>query len=148
MKPLISAGDASFHYLQVTNQHSIDVRGELTSWDFRESLPFTPVRFFNIRGVPDSSTRGGHAHRACLQFLICLQGSVVCTLDDGRNSFEFLLDSPTKGLFIPRLVWGTQAKFEAGTVLGVFASHQYDEGDYIRSYPEFRKLTLEGFHEK
>jgi hypothetical protein len=35
------------------------------------------------------------------------------------------------------MVWGSQYRFEPGTVLFVLASLPYDPDDYIRSYDEF-----------
>ena len=36
------------------------------------------------------------------------------------------------------MTWGTQFDYSPEAVLGVFASHPYDGGDYIRDYDEFR----------
>ena len=41
------------------------------------------------------------------------------------------------GLYIPPLVWGIQYKYSKDCVLAVFASHKYDNADYIRDYDEF-----------
>ena len=38
------------------------------------------------------------------------------------------------------MTWGTQYDYSDDAVLLVFASHAYDNDDYIRSYDEF--LTL------
>ena len=51
--------------------------------------------------------------------------------DDGTNREEFLLDDPTKGVYLPPRVWGVQYKYSADAVLLVFASEYYDAEDYI-----------------
>ena len=48
-----------------------------------------------------------------------------------------MLDDPSVGLHLPRMVWGTQYKYSEDALLLVFASHPYDPGDYIRAYDEF-----------
>ena len=90
-----------------------------------------------VYGVPSRETRGEHAHKACAQFLICTAGSVRVLADDGHARADILLDSPHKGLLLPPMTWGTQYEYSADAVLLVFASHPYDNDDYIRSYDEF-----------
>lgn len=116
-----------------------DLRGQLAVADF-ESIPFIPHRFFSISDVPNKNVRGAHAHRECHQFLVALRGSVRAATDDGQNRHEYLLDSPSKGLYMPPMTWGTQYAYSDDAVLGVFASHPYDENDYIREYSNFLKF--------
>lgn len=122
-----------------------DMRGNLTVGDFPVAVPFHPARFFMVYGVPSRETRGEHAHRNCAQFLLCVAGSVRVLADDGRSRIDVLLDSPHKGLLLPPMTWGTQYDYSADAVLLVFASHSYDNEDYIRSYDEFVALaTVDG----
>jgi acetyltransferase-like isoleucine patch superfamily enzyme/dTDP-4-dehydrorhamnose 3,5-epimerase-like enzyme len=117
-----------------------DLRGSLTAGEFAQDLPFAPQRYFMVYDVPTQEVRGEHAHRACHQFLICIRGSVVVLLDNGRKRREITLDRTDVGLHIPPMIWGTQYRYTADAVLLVFASHAYDPKDYIRSYDEFRAL--------
>ena len=48
-----------------------------------------------------------------------------------------ILSKPTLGIYVPPLVWGSQFRYEAGSVLLVLASHPYDPDDYIREYDAF-----------
>lgn len=114
-----------------------DLRGSLSVADFGEQIPFLPRRYFIVRDVPSKHVRGEHAHRVCQQFLICINGSLSILVDDGWQREELLLDTPTKGLYIPPMVWGVQYKYTDDAVLLVFASHPYDNADYIRNYDEF-----------
>ncbi|SDG47158.1 WxcM-like domain-containing protein [Dyella sp. 333MFSha] len=125
----------------------LDLRGNLTVGEFGRTVPFEPKRYFMVFGVPNAEIRGEHAHRECKQFLICAQGHCSVLADDGRERQEFLLDDPSVGLYLPPLTWGVQYKYSPDAVLLVFASHFYDSAEYIRSYPEFRALTLNGAHE-
>ena len=119
-----------------------DSRGNLTVIDFKNELPFVPNRFFTVSQVPNQDIRGEHAHRVCHQALIILNGSVTVMIDDGRIRNQILLSDPRFALYIPPMVWGTQFAFSSDAVLGVFASHAYDEQDYIHSYDEFRIMVL------
>jgi UDP-2-acetamido-3-amino-2,3-dideoxy-glucuronate N-acetyltransferase len=118
-----------------------DIRGSLSVGEFGRSIPFIVKRYFIVFGVPSVETRGEHSHRECHQFLICVRGSCAVVADDGINRQEFLLDRPDSGLHLPPIVWGIQYKYSADAVLLVFASHYYDEADYIRDYSEFMQLA-------
>lgn len=118
-----------------------DLRGVLSVLDFKEHLPFSPMRSFVVSGVPSNHVRGEHAHRVCHQFLICVAGSCRIVTDDSANREEWELDRPSLGLHIPPLVWAVQYKHSPGAVLLVFASHVYDSEDYIREYEEFQTLV-------
>lgn len=118
-----------------------DIRGSLSVIDFEADLPFPPRRCFSVFDVPSQETRGEHAHRRCHQFLICMHGSVRVLADDGKSREEFILDSPSIGLHLPPMIWGTQYRYSGDAVLLVFASERYDADEYIRDYGEFIALT-------
>ena len=118
-----------------------DIRGSLTVGEFDRSVPFTTKRYFMVFDVPSVETRGEHAHRECHQFLICVRGNCAVVADDGVNRQEFRLDQPDIGIHLPPMVWGIQYKYSDDAVLLVFASHYYDNADYIRDYSEFRRLA-------
>lgn len=117
-----------------------DMRGNLLAREVGKGLPFVPKRMFVVRDVPSTKVRGEHAHRICDQFLIALAGSVTVVVDDGMDRCEVVLDDPGVGLFLPRMVWGTQYKYSADAVLLVLASELYDADDYIRSYDDYISL--------
>ena len=114
-----------------------DLRGQLTAVEFVKDLPFPPKRQFFVYGVTGSKVRGEHAHKECAQFLIAIHGSLSVLIDDGDQSCEVKLEGSNKGLYIPPLIWNVQYKFLPGTVLAVYASHNYENEDYIRSHDEF-----------
>lgn len=114
-----------------------DLRGNLSVGEFDRQVPFKPLRWFLVYGVPSREIRGEHAHRACHQFLICLRGSCAVVADDGECKAEVLLDAPDRGLYLPPMTWGIQYKYSPDAMLLVFASDYYDAGDYIREYDAF-----------
>jgi dTDP-4-dehydrorhamnose 3,5-epimerase-like enzyme len=123
----------TFHQLPLVE----DMRGDLSVGEFSRTIPFVPKRYFFVFNVPSREVRGEHAHIACEQFLICVNGSVSIVVDDGKTSEEFLLDSRNLGLHIPPMTWGVQYRYSPDAVLLVFASEFYDDQDYIRDYGEF-----------
>lgn len=120
-----------------------DIRGSLTVGEFERTIPFPVKRYFMVFDVPSIETRGEHAHRECHQFLICVRGSCAVVADDGTTRQEFLLDRPDVGIHLPPMVWGIQYKYTADALLMVFASHFYDNADYIRDYADFLELAGE-----
>lgn len=114
-----------------------DIRGSLTASEFLKDIPFEPKRYFLVYDVPGEKVRGEHAHYKCHQFLICVKGQCSVMVDDSFHRAEIILNKPTKGLYIPPMTWGVQYKYSADAVLLVFASHEYDDQDYIRDYDLF-----------
>jgi len=121
-------------------KEAADIRGSLSVGEFERDIPFVPARYFLVYGVPTAETRGEHAHHECHQFLLAIKGSVHVVAFDGSNREDFVLDSATTGLYLPPMTWGTQYKYSSDAVLLVFASHHYDNADYIRSYDEYVAL--------
>jgi len=115
-----------------------DLRGDLTAGEFARTIPFIPKRYFLVFDVPSRRVRGEHAHVACEQFLVCVEGSLSVVADDGTTREEFLLDSRNLGLYLPPMTWGVQYRFSPDAILLVFASDYYDPQDYIRDYREFK----------
>jgi UDP-2-acetamido-3-amino-2,3-dideoxy-glucuronate N-acetyltransferase len=118
-----------------------DLRGMLTVGEFEKQIPFLPKRYFMVYGVPNREVRGEHAHHECHQFLICVNGSCTVVADDGFGKVEIVLDSPSKGVYLPPMTWGIQYKYTDDALLLVFASHFYDSEDYVRDYDAFLKLV-------
>ncbi|MEA4862910.1 MAG: WxcM-like domain-containing protein [Victivallaceae bacterium] len=115
-----------------------DLRGDLNVLEFDKLLPFPVKRVFYTYAV-QSEVRGEHAHRKCEQFMVSVCGSVHVIVDNASSREEFVLASPSVGLYLPAGCWGVQYKHSADCVLMVLASHDYDSDDYIRDYEEFLK---------
>lgn len=114
-----------------------DDRGAINILEIARDLPFGCQRIFYTYTVPEGSVRGEHAHKQCEQFLISIRGKVSVLVDDGEHRDEFMLDSPSKGLWLPSGCWGEQFGHSPDSILLVLASLPYDNADYIRSYDEF-----------
>jgi acetyltransferase-like isoleucine patch superfamily enzyme/dTDP-4-dehydrorhamnose 3,5-epimerase-like enzyme len=114
-----------------------DLRGSLTFAETFRQVPFEVKRYFLVYDVASEHIRGEHAHRTLHQFLVCIAGRCNVVTDDGSHRHEFVLDAPTKGLYVPPMVWATQYKFTRDAILLVLASDYYDASEYIRDYYEF-----------
>jgi UDP-2-acetamido-3-amino-2,3-dideoxy-glucuronate N-acetyltransferase len=134
----IGVGNCSLHQLRFVK----DMRGDLSVGEFERDVPFIPKRYFLTFDVPTREVRGEHAHKECHQFLICIRGSCQLLLDDGQYRREITLDRPDLGVYLSPMIWGTQHSYSPDGMLLVFASSYYDPEDYIRSYDEFRAVTL------
>lgn len=135
---------ASANTLIYTLPNIQDPRGNLSVGEFGRSIPFEAKRYFLVFDVPNGEVRGEHAHRECHQFLLCVKGSCSVIADDGINRQEFVLDKPNVGAYLPPMTWGVQFNYSSDAVLLVFASHYYDDADYLRNYDEFIKLVKDG----
>ncbi len=117
--------------------HFADMRGSLTPLESVRDIPFDIKRIFLVYDVPSNHVRGEHAHRECEQFLIAVKGKISVVLDNGSARQEIQLDSPSFGLYMSPMTWGTQYRFSSDAVLLVAASLPYDADDYIRDYKQF-----------
>ncbi|RZJ51674.1 MAG: WxcM-like domain-containing protein [Flavobacterium sp.] len=105
----------------------------------KEKLPFVPKRIYWTYFTPEDVVRGFHSHHNLEQVLVAMAGKITLNIEtnDGE-SYEFILDSPEKGVFIPKQCWRTM-KYSHNAVQMCIASMEYDESDYIRDYPLFKK---------
>lgn len=121
-----------------------DPRGDLLAVELSKQIPFEVKRLFFVMNVPSHHIRGEHAHRECHQLLVCLQGSVTVTADNGTEREEWVLDDPKVGLHILPMMWAAQYRYTEDAVLAVFTSHEYDSNDYLRNYEEYISIIKEG----
>ena len=122
----------------------VDERGAINILEIKRELPFECQRVFYTYSVPAGSIRGEHAHRLCEQFLISIRGAITVKVDDGRgHRDEILLDTPSKGLWLPHGCWGEQFGHSRDNILLVLASRPYERDDYIRDYQAFLKWKSE-----
>ena len=125
--------EIKFYDLQVRG----DDRGSLVVVEARKDIPFEIKRVYYIFDTKMDVRRGFHAHKELEQIAVCVAGSCKFHLDDGSETAEVQLDSPSKGLYIGKMIWREMYDFTPDCVLMVLASEHYREADYIRVYEEF-----------
>jgi hypothetical protein len=72
-----------------------------------------------------------------VQAIQCIYGAVELSIHDGRNLVTEKLSSVEKILIIPVLHWITLKFLVKNSHVAVYASHPYDEADYLRNFEEF-----------
>ena len=115
----------------VNVQNSTDHRGNINIYETGKELPFTPERIFIISGTKQGISRGGHAHKQCSQFFIVTCGKAKIYIKNRNEDFNFSLDSPNIGLYIPTLNWVKFTFLVPNTIITVIASHRFDSSDYL-----------------
>ncbi|BEV05545.1 FdtA/QdtA family cupin domain-containing protein [Chryseobacterium gambrini] len=112
--------------------------GYITVAEEQKNVPFEIKRVYWTYYTPQDVIRGGHAHKELQQIIFAVSGTIEFnTLDMEGNNKTFILDTPSKGLYIPKLIW-RDIKFSHSAVLLCLASELYDEKDYFRDFDEFK----------
>ena len=112
-----------------------DNRGILTSVESGMDIPFEITRIFYMHHV--ISERGGHAHVDTDQVVIAVSGSFTIELFDGRDKVNYFMDDPTRGLYIPRMIFIRLYDFSAHGVCQVLANTHYDIKKSIRNINDY-----------
>ena len=118
-----------------------DSRGNLSSLESNQNIPFEIKRVFFIYDIPGGALREGHAHHKLNQVIFPLSGSFDVVLDDGFHRQKIHMNRPYNGLFVPELLWRELENFSSGATCLVLASEHYDASDYIRSFDEYVSIV-------
>ncbi|HLY45170.1 MAG TPA: FdtA/QdtA family cupin domain-containing protein [Stellaceae bacterium] len=113
-----------------------DEHGVLVPIDLAQAVPFPVVRVFWVCDVPPGTIRGGHAHKACQQFLVCVAGSLAVEADDGVAQRSVRL-SAGSALHIPPGIFAAERYETPGAVLMVFCDRPYEPADYLSDRAAF-----------
>lgn len=117
----------------------VDERGALCVMEEGASLPFRPRRVFCIQNVPANEERGHHANINTKFLIVAVRGSVLIHAEDRYGVKDFVLDSPTKGLFLDAMTWKVMKDFSSDAMLLLIADTKYAKADYITKYEEFKE---------
>lgn len=115
--------------------------GYITIAEEQKNIPFDIKRVYWTYYTPQDVVRGGHAHKNLQQVIFAVSGTITFNIEDKDGNKEtFVLDHPSKGLYIPNLVW-RDIHFTHSAVLLCLASEFYTEDDYFRDYEEFKNYN-------
>lgn len=114
--------------------------GYISVAEYQDKVPFEIKRVYWTYFTPNHVERGDHAHKKLHQVIVAVSGIIEFNLEDrAGNKYNFVLDEPSKGLYIPNGYW-RDIKFSHNAVLLCLASEIFLVEDYIRSYEEFKSL--------
>lgn len=126
--------------LLVEFPQSKDDRGKLTVISKQNSFTEDPKSIYFIHDIPETQTRGNHAHKTLQQIIFAVSGSFEVKLFDGKKRKTYLLNTPSIGLIIPKMIWVDIDKFSKDAVILVLADKEYDEDEYIRNFNNYMDL--------
>lgn len=114
--------------------------GYISVTEHTKYVPFEVQRIFWTYYTPESIVRGRHAHHRTEQVLVAVAGRIIVTTELADGTIQtFRLEDPHVGVYIPPHAWHTM-QYSHSAVQLVLASSPYDEGDYIRSYDDFKRI--------
>ncbi len=128
--------DIELRHLNVFSRES----GTLSSLELEKEVPWSVQRVFFINSVQEQD-RGDHAHKECIQAIVCLSGEVEIYCYDGEEEVIFHLSNLGQLLVVPPGIW-LKLKFQAESSITVLASQEFFESDYIRSMEEYKRYRL------
>lgn len=137
--PLPVVGDLAV----VSHAGYVDARGVLCPIELARVLDFPVVRLFWVTRVPAGQERGGHAHKRCSQYLICLTGSIEVTAKDGADTVTLVL-GPGQAVLLKPGIWAAERYSSEDALLLVLCDQPYDPDDYITDLNAF--LTFRRDH--
>ena len=114
-------------------------KGNLIPLEENRDIPFPIKRCFYVYNVPPNVVRGHHAHIKTEQVLICLKGKCKITCRDEKDKVEYILDDPSKAVYVPSGIWGEEQYLSEDAILLVYCSTNFSKIDYIRDFEEFVK---------
>ena len=121
----------------VSHAGHADARGLLCPIELAKVLDFPVRRLFWVTRVPAGQERGGHAHKLCSQYLICLAGSIEVTATDGEDTAVLMLE-PGQALLLKPGIWAAERYRSEEALLLVLCDQAYDRDDYITEIDAFR----------
>lgn len=117
--------------------------GNITVVENGRVIDFDIKRVFYIYDIPGGVTRGAHAHKTLCELIVAATGSFEVRVFDGEREKVFLLNHPSKALYLPCGVWEELRNFSSGSIALVLASTPYTPEDYFRDFDEFLKYRKE-----
>lgn len=107
-----------------------DPRGALVPIELTAAVPFPIARLFWVRDVPNGMSRGGHAHKLCSQYMICVSGRIGVGVSDTVSERAFELE-PGHALLVPPGIFATETYATPDSTLLVLCDRAYEVADYV-----------------
>lgn len=108
-----------------------DARGELSIIEEIKNIPFNIARVYLAHGIPKN--KNDYTNTESEKFIVALSGSFDVNLYDNVKKYKFELDTPSRGLYIPK---GTYIKIEncfENSIVLILESDSFHEKDSFRN---------------
>lgn len=116
--------------------------GMLIAAESGTQIPFPIQRMFCVKEVGKDQTRGAHATKKTRLVLIALAGSCEIEVDTGDHKEVFVMNTPSKGLYIDAMIWRTMKNFSPDCLVLALADRIFDAQDETYDdYEEFVKAV-------
>lgn len=114
-----------------------DSRGDLfVVTDDHVGFKFNRIFYFTC--IEAGIKRGGHAHKAQHEYIVCLQGEFAYELFKSTQPDKGILRAgDPQGLYIPPMAWINIESTQPNSILLALCSDHYDAEDYICDFEEF-----------
>ncbi len=114
--------------------------GTLYVTEVDNRVPFDIKRVFWVRDVAAGATRGNHATKKTRLILIPVAGSCEVVVDNGTSQEVFKMDTPSKGLFIEKMLWRQMRNFTPDCVMMALCDRPFEPGnETYDNYEEYKK---------
>ncbi len=107
-----------------------------TLFAINKDIDLSAKRMFFVSNVPKGEVRGNHAHIEDKQLLICIQGKILVSLDDGKKIKQCVIEKG-QSVLMNNMIWGKQTYLTGDDILLVLCNNEYEESDYMTNYEEF-----------
>lgn len=115
--------------------------GYIVTTQKADLLPFAVKRVFWTYGTPVGVERGGHANKVMEELLVAVQGTIQVKLHTIQDQvYEFVLNTPNQGLYVPPLCW-IIIRCDENSILLSLASTDFEKEDYILDFADFGTLV-------
>jgi oxalate decarboxylase/phosphoglucose isomerase-like protein (cupin superfamily) len=121
----------------------VDKRGNLTFFENYNHIPFEIKRVYWIYDIPGGASRESHANLKSHEIIISISGSFNIVLNDGSNDYNFFLNDPSTGIYIPNLTYRKIENFSTNSVALIASSSNYNPNDYVLDLKKFKKIKNE-----
>jgi len=121
----------------------VDDRGALLAVEHPGQVPFPIARCFVTSEMKAGVARGGHAHKECHEYLLCLHGRVRITASDPSGRDDVMLEADGTGYHLTPMSWIDIVPATDDAILMVLCSHGYDPDDYLHDRATFDRMAQE-----
>lgn len=118
----------------------VESDGTLLVMEENKQIPFSIKRIFMVMNVAKGKSRGDHATKKTKLILFPVSGSCNVVVDNGKDKETFVMNDPSKGLYIDEMIWRSMQNFSDDCVMMAVCDREFTPGDEtFDDYNEYLK---------